>query len=236
MVDPTWWRRRWTRFLTRHTLASEQVDGPAGFDRYTDIEPLRRNSNALVEGEEVVLTEKIHGANARFGVDDAGNFWVGSHNNWLSRPGKLAPKNWWWAAALQEGLEERLKAWKGFVFYGEVYGPGVQKGFPYDEASNTHISVRFFDIKNTQTGRFMSHDEMWQTMGELNLAVVPMLYRGPWKKELRAAAEGKSVLADHLREGFVVRPAHERVELGLGRVVLKHVGEGYHLARAKEHE
>ena len=38
--------------------------------------------------------------------------------------------------------------------------------------------------------------------------------------------------ADHVREGSVVRPVRERVDLRLGRTVLKIVGNGY-LERAK---
>ena len=60
---------------------------------------------------------------------------------------------------------------------------------------------------------------------------MPTLYVGPWlgfdaHKDL---AEGKSTIAGHVREGFVVKPTKERYADRFGRVILKLVGEGYNL-------
>lgn len=51
-----------------------------------DIEGARKYHRLLAEGEEIVLTEKIHGANARF-VHDGGEFWVGSRTTFKTRAG-----------------------------------------------------------------------------------------------------------------------------------------------------
>ena len=62
------------------TTGGEAESPPRGwtFPTYTDIEGLRRYPHILQEGEEVVITEKIHGANGRF-VHDGERLWVGSH-------------------------------------------------------------------------------------------------------------------------------------------------------------
>jgi len=40
--------------------------------------------------------------------------------------------------------------------------------------------------------------------------------------------EGRTTFGDaHLREGIVIRPAEERRDPEIGRVILKHVGDGY---------
>jgi RNA ligase (TIGR02306 family) len=63
---------------------------PAAMVRYTDIEALRRNAGVLVEGEEVVIVEKVHGCNARYAFID-GRLWVGSHNRIPRRPEAYTP-------------------------------------------------------------------------------------------------------------------------------------------------
>ena len=59
---------------------------------------------------------------------------------------------------------------------------------------------------------------------------VPVLYRGPWHGISDwALAEGQSTIADHIREGFVVKPVDDILfceEVG-GRLILKLHGEGY---------
>lgn len=58
--------------------AGEQIKCPFYFPVYTDIEGLRKYGKILEEGEEVVIVEKLHGANSRF-VWKNDELWVGSH-------------------------------------------------------------------------------------------------------------------------------------------------------------
>ena len=55
------------------------------FQRYTDIENLRNYPETLVDGEEVVVTEKIHGTNGRIGYVE-GKLVAGSHGLQRKRP------------------------------------------------------------------------------------------------------------------------------------------------------
>ena len=48
------------------------------FHRYTDIENLRNFPEVFADGEEVVVTEKIHGTNSRIGYVE-GSLLAGSH-------------------------------------------------------------------------------------------------------------------------------------------------------------
>ena len=84
-------------------MNTENEVDPGFLPVLTDIEGLRRNKTVLVPGEEVVITEKIHGANARFVYRD-GALWVGSHKNIKRRD----ENNMWWQLAIALGLEERL--------------------------------------------------------------------------------------------------------------------------------
>lgn len=225
-----WARLYWTLRRRRVGYLSDNLEGPSAFQKYTDIESLRRHGRILDEGEQVVITEKIHGANARFGWLD-GVFWVGSHEKWKRRPAKGEPAGWWWKAVLDEGLEERLKQAPDIGFYGEVYGPGVQAGFTYGHAS---LKVRFFDALDLKTGRYLDQDAFIDLACGLGLEVVPLLYRGPWSSDLRKLADGPSIIggSNNIREGFVVKPVQER-RSHIGRTILKLVGEQYLLLKGR---
>jgi RNA ligase (TIGR02306 family) len=206
---------------------SETESSPEGwhFFSYTDIEGLRRYPDLLKSGEEVVLSEKIHGANARF-VHDGNRLWVGSKKQIR----KYNPQSLWWVAAQQANLEEKLKAFPSCIFFGEVFGR-VQD-LRYD--LNNGVSLAFFDVFDLRLGKYLDHDEACQRAAHVGVPWVPILYRGPWLGEqMFTLAEGKSMLAKHIREGFVVKPVCERMDDQTGRVILKLPGQDYLLRRKK---
>jgi len=192
------------------------------FSEYTDIESLRKWSKVLQDGEEVSITEKIHGSNARYAVHQ-NKLWVGSHHQFKGRP-KAGSVDNFWQAAFNTDLETKLAKAPGIAFYGEAYGK-VQKGFGYDKPGG--IRVRFFDAMDLKTLRYLDRDDFVNLCDKLDLETVPELYRGPWSESLKSMAEGQSILAKHIREGFVVKPVKERYDHKLGRVILKMVGEAY---------
>jgi RNA ligase (TIGR02306 family) len=194
------------------------------FPTYTDIEGMRRYPHILKEGEPVVLTEKIHGANGRY-VHDGERLWVGSHTQIKKRD----DGNMWWQVAVAENLEEKLAKAPFHVFFGEVYGQvqdlkyGVKSGCRF----------RVFDVYDVKAQKYMDFSAAFGMAKFVGLEWVPTLYVGAWKAELNELCEGKSTLADNVREGFVARPMVERWNEEVGRVVLKRHGEGYLLRKKK---
>lgn len=217
-----------TKYDPSLTLSTygENESAPKGwvFPVYTDIVGLRRYPDILSSEEEVVLTEKIHGANGRF-VHDGERLWVGSHKSIK----KQAATNLWWNVAEKLDLKTKLAQSPRKVFFGEVYGQvqdlkyGVSAG----------ASFCCFDVFDLVTMRYLDHEQAVEEANKIGLAWVPILYRGPWKKELSSLAEGNSILAGHVREGFVVKPIQERWNEEIGRVILKRHGEGYLLRKKK---
>lgn len=206
----------------------ENESCPGYLPTYTDIEPWRRWRDVpgvVVPGEEIVVTEKIHGANARFVYRD-GRLWVGSH----SCVKRYDPANIWWRVATRMGLEQRLFAYPGVVLFGEVFGKvqDLRYGIESD------VGLVAFDAYDSMTGRYYDEDEFANLILHLGLNRVPVLYRGPWT-DLAPLAEGGTVLANgaHVREGCVAKPTRERWHDGLGRVILKMHGEGYLLRKEK---
>jgi len=191
--------------------------GPAGFYPKYDVENYQRYKAALVAGEEVVITEKIHGANARY-VWAEDRIWCGSRTNWKAEDNK----NLWWQGLKQnEWIYHWCKRNPGKVLYGEVFGQ-VQN-LKYG-AKPGQIFFRVFDILDKD--RWMSYDEVRELLSMMEM--VPLLYRGPFDEEkAMELALGDSSLADHMREGVVVSPVVERVDPELGRVKLKIVSPRY---------
>jgi RNA ligase (TIGR02306 family) len=196
-----------------------------------DIEGFRRYPNAFKLGEEYVVTEKLHGQNARF-VHDGEKLHVGSRTRWLT----TEQRHTWSDVATRYELERKLAECPGVVFFGETYGNngdmpyGVSRGVTGDE-------LRFFDAWDSNEGRFIDHDRFVAICKTLGLMMVPELARGTWQagdfERLAPIAEGKTTLpGGHVREGFVIKPLTERcVErddgfVG-GRLILKLHGEGF---------
>jgi len=192
---------------------------------YTDIEGYRRHKGVLVDGEEVVITEKIHGANARFCSHD-GTLIVGSHKRIKKVYGTDHP-SMWAKVALDLDLDEKLAEVPDVAIYGEIYGQ-VQD-LKYGKMGTDLV---LFDAMDLRTRRYLDCDEFLAVAERFGLPTVPQLYRGPWSAELLALAEGRSTVsgADNIREGFVVKPVRERCE-HMGRVILKMLGEGYLLRK-----
>jgi RNA ligase (TIGR02306 family) len=64
-----------------NSIEAGQMERDPGFMPTYDIESLRKWSRVLSEGEEVVLTEKIHGASARFAYYQ-GRLWIATRSTY----------------------------------------------------------------------------------------------------------------------------------------------------------
>lgn len=184
-----------------------------------DVLNFRKYSSRFEAGEEVIVTEKIHGANARFVcIDDV--IFCGSRKFWK----KEDPNNLWWKVFNQQtALGAWLRHNQNLVVYGEVFGQ-VQS-LKYG-ALNGQIFFAAFDI--LRGGQWLDFDEAHKIGAPLPW--VPLVYRGPFNKEkILAFAEGDSIWpsAQNTREGVVVKPIHERTDSHIGRVQLKIVGNRY---------
>lgn len=187
-----------------------------------DLEALRRYAGAFVPGEEVVVTEKIHGESWR-AFHDGTRLWVGSRGRFK----KPDAGNRWWIPAREHGLEEGLARHPHLGLHCEIYG--YTGGFPYD-SPNRAPRIRLFDVMDLRARRWLDYDDACAVAADLGVPLVPLLHRGPWSPDLLALANGRSTLnPGHVREGIVVRPARERHDLTAGRVVLKMQGEDFHL-------
>lgn len=219
----------------------EPTDGnepdPGLLPTFTDIPALRGNPGLLRDGEEVVITEKIHGETGMFAYAN-GRLYCGSRTAWKSPdggpvggvPGAPLREHAWWNVARRLDLEGRLRNVEGIGIYGEVFGDVA--GMKYGRTSDSR-DLRLFAAMDIKRRAYMDYDDFAFLARALDLPVAPVLYRGPWSDDLRGLAEGNSTLAAHVREGFVVCPVRERFDDRIGRVILKLHGQGYLLRKKK---
>ncbi len=227
---------------------------PPGFPiRTYDVEALRRYRNLLIPGEQVMVTEKIHGSQARFTFRD-GVFHVGSKGVWRAGDGLHPALRWMrrvpllrnlvrcvvpaptdaWTRVLAESkqLQDFLREHPGWVVYGEIYGSGIQKNYTYGCAEGERKMV-VFDIKvladDKQSYRWLNVEERKAWCLERGLPTVPELYRGPYSRVIADEyTKGASVLApsQKVREGVVIRDPNETV-CYYGKKIFKLLSEDY---------
>ncbi len=183
----------------------------------------RKYKHLLVPGEEVVVTEKLHGCNGRFAYKDE-KFYVGSHNHIK----KYDERNLWWQVAIDYDLAVKLSTISGIVVYGEVYGQ-VQD-LKYDLPGKKAFAV--FDMYDSRQGIWLNDAEIETISKGLGIPLVPKLYQGPYDPAIiEPLASGKSTIASHFREGFVIRPVQERWNMECSRTLFKLHGEEFQLRK-----
>lgn len=231
---------------------NEVAPAPKGVYPKYDVEAfLKYGRKVFKEGELVYVTEKIHGANGRYVFMD-GEMHCGSRTEWkkaLTSPPNITleqltldigdpvkaeqiyntkvlnhvpKKNLWWLA-----LPDAVRHWcadnPGFAVYGEVYG-NVQS-FKY--GATTEVWFRAFDILRPD-GTWLDSADFVKVCDVNGIARVPEIGVMPFDcDKLIALAEGKSLIADHIKEGIVVKPVIERYDDRVGRVSLKIINPAY---------
>lgn len=193
---------------------------PAGWHPVFDVDSLRRYADKFVSGEKVFITEKIHGANSRFCFADD-RMHCGSRTEWK----KEAAGNLWWRVLVStSSIESFCKANPDCTLYGEVYGSVQELKYGLKPGD-----VRFAAFDILRGSEWLNAHEANDLCLQYGVPFVPvveseMLFD---LDRVLALAEGKSLIADHVREGIVVKPLIERADLEIGRVCLKVVGNGY---------
>jgi RNA ligase (TIGR02306 family) len=196
--------------------------GPGFFCPKYDVESWHRYKALLVEGEEIAVTEKIHGASARFTWANE-RLYCGSRSEWLREASEVL---WWVAAAASPWIEEFARAHAGWVLYGEVFGRVQDLRYGVQPGGKPRFLA--FDIFDAAAGVWVPWTTLAQTLPPEHRA--PVLHVGPYA-EARAVelSRGKSLVpgADHIREGVVLQPLRERIDGEIGRVKLKVVSDEY---------
>lgn len=184
------------------------TDNP-NFGIYYKFPNLKNVQGMFTEEDEVEITRKIHGTNARYGIVKKakisiwdrirklfGNKWVdyefvvGSHNveKGSDSQGYYDTNVWY---DIEKKYDIKKKLWEyikgsedigeGIILYGEIYGAGIQKGYDYGLKD---IQFAVFDIKDD--GEYMCPIvSKTVTKRLLNLPYVEVLHYGNWSQEIQ---------------------------------------------------
>lgn len=185
-----------------------------------DVETLQRYPDIIKAGEQVIVTEKIHGANARYLFLD-GIFYMGSRTRWLKSD---VGHEWRRAADSDPRIAMWCEAHPGVVLYGEIFG-SVQS-LKYGTKPG---EIKFAAFAASRGGEWLDTGPL---LKDASLPTAPLLYEGAFDaaKMAELAEQDSSVEGaepGHMREGVVIVPLCERRDFDIGRVALKHVSNRY---------
>jgi len=194
-----------------------------------DVDAFQRYANGVfVEGEEVYVSEKIDGGNARY-VFDGEKMHIGSRNRWLETEG-----NSMWHQALQRRpeIERFCRDNPKVVLWGEVFGFVQELHYGMCQGE-----VDFIAFDMLQDGKWLDTHDFLNKCIINNVPVAPSFGFTSYNfDKLVALADGPSTYngALHYREGIVIRPVKERWAHSCGRVHLKIVSPSYYEANGAE--
>ena len=201
-----------------------------------EIDDIKMHPEMFEDGEDVIFTEKIHGTWCVIGHQE---------NSPLVTSKQLSAQGFVFITDVGRNdgnvyvncyrsnrdnineLQSRLSA-DNVLVMGEIFGKNIQDlGYNRDSED-----FRVFDIYvgDKEHGGYLSYDNMLEAANGL-FQTVPELYSGPFSYEVMIEhTRGKSTLANHGREGVVIRPTIERGHPTLDRTIAKSTSEK-HLLR-----
>lgn len=175
-------------------------DVPLEFEKFYRMSNLLDEPNLFSENECIFVSEKIHGTNCRFGYLQNPNtkkfeLYVGSHNVVL----KESDNNVYWKT-VKKVVSSRLVEAPGIVFYGEIYGPGIQ---------HLHYDLDIPTLKVFAATRRYDYMNVLELKDHCDRLCLPIVRHHKTTftdlETLRTWADSPSEVAlTHMREGIVV--------------------------------
>lgn len=230
----------------RGTPRNKDRENPR-FHQYGGIDNIKWYPNLFAE-QEVVIQEKLHGSNCRasfakasantlwkkilnfFGKLPAYEFCYGSNRVQLQE--RSGYKGYYgedvYGAVLKK-VDAFSKLKPGETIYGELIGPGIQKGYEYGLKDHHFV---LFDVKVEHADgsqEYLDPEEAEAFAIERGFDFVPVLYKGVFNGELaKQLSSGPSVYSpeEKVREGVVVKIRNQYSINGSKRA-LKLINEDY---------
>jgi len=231
----------------RPRLTSKKKLNP-NFFKYCDVENSKNFPDVFEEGEAVVVTEKIHGANWRAGwlkrkvsnpfewviaklfgqyefVYGSRTVQISNNTNYKGFYGEDV----YGKAAKKYRMLEVCKRYPDMEFFAELYGPKIQD-LTYGAKE---VELAFFDIKDTRDNTYLDFYQFDWIIQKENLPYAPILYIGEFNKlGIMGYANGDSLIASEngvtqIREGVVVKTTKEKT-CRIGRKLLKYINSDYY--------
>lgn len=197
--------------------------------RARDVEYIQNAiDTGIIPSDIFVATEKIHGCNFQFTFDPITSE-IGSGKRtsellidepfynfqsiWFLYQQKIADFSAWITSKVAEVCSEPIQQ---IIFYGELYGNGVQKGTKYIEEGGSSPKFALFDVRVVFSGEDNSRWLSWSMVPEVafffGIPCVPKIKIGTFAELLSMDTELESVLCASvgnkgvIAEGVVIKP------------------------------
>ncbi len=217
--------------------------------KFYDLENWKRFSRCFEDGEEVVISLKIHGTQCSMSVLPTTPYTVWQKFLKLI---KLLPKCQYCICSRRVQVS-RKKDFKGFYgqdyyteteskyrileklepgmqLFGECFGSGVQGEFTYGCKEGERKFLAFDILRD---GKYMDYDDFSVFCDLKGIERVPELYRGPYSEAMvdKVRNENNHEMDKKVpcREGIVVKCVKDRNSPAIGRLALKAISDKYWL-------
>lgn len=229
------------------------------FREYTDISNIRFWPTAFYDGDEVYVSEKLHGTSVRMamlpppytGFKQLKYLWKARRFKALLQTlfGRAKAEFHYGSRQVDISISSTYRGFYGFdlygkvarainaasilqpgeILFGEIVGHKIQKGYEYGHKPEQHTFYAYDVIKD---GKYLDADDFIAWCDERGIKRVPMLHLGKLDHGMLDAFVGgpSTIHAPTEREGIVVKPRKETFHPGLGRKVLKHINPEYLLS------
>lgn len=194
---------------------------PPGWIKY-DIDNCKNTLDGIIDDDEVVMLEKVHGSFMTVGYVDS-QVVVSSKNVVREEDDSI-----YWKITKKYNLDKIVQE------LGEQWWL-LCEAVPCQDLKYGLIepTALMFDIRNANG--FLNYDNFVEICGKYGLPTVPLLYRGAFSKAvLTAHTSGLEMVSGqnlHIREGCVVKPVIERITRRGDRVIYKSVSPDYLLRK-----
>jgi len=194
---------------------------PPGWIKY-DIDNCKNTLDGIIDGDEVVMLEKVHGSFLTVGYVN-NQVLVASKNVVRQEDDSI-----YWKIAKKYKLDEIVKE------LGEQWWL-LMEAVPCQDLKYglTEPTALMFDIRNANG--FLNYENFVEICRKYGLPTVSLLYRGPFSKAvLTTHTSGLETISGrslHIREGCVVKPVIERLTRRGERVIYKSVSPDYLLRK-----
>lgn len=165
-----------------------------------DDKVLSAGEAAALLNQDLVVEEKVDGANLGLSVSEDGELLAQNRGTWLER-GSAHPQFrplWPWLTQHQQALTDAL--WPTLILFGEWCH--AVHSTRYDRLPDWFLG---FDVYDRELGSFWDSERRNVLLSALALHPVPRIGRGSYDLRSLTAELGESALGSAPREGLVVR-------------------------------
>lgn len=222
------------------------------FPTFTDVENINNFPDSFVDGEDVIVTEKIDGTNCRIGFtltrDGKVDLKAGSMSYKRTMPDLWdLPSNPYWfpwttdpvvnllkslRRSVEKDFETNLLEEQSVTLFGETYGGSIRGGHKsMDYGTPNNYGFVAFGVKIDD--RFLDWDVLFSLCARFGVPTANVIAKTTFDLDkLREFATGNSILAqqngkEQIREGIVIYPVEERRDPKVGRCILKMLNPDY---------